>query len=156
MSINEPIKNAPEIELISIPSKLSNHTFKLINDYKNLPQVLENLESIIENLNNLQELLLLKFQIEEKIIEINAIERQEVNKLCKNKSAVIVIESLFDDQSIIFWKVTEIEDFLVFKSSEQSNQSSNEIKKLNAFISNFLTDSVKNGHLGKKHLFKNR
>ncbi|XP_070503082.1 uncharacterized protein [Chironomus tepperi] len=113
--------------------------FNTIKDFNNIADIFENLKScdISDNQNKQHEILLLKFQISNSL---------KLNKICQNKSAVIVIDSIVDHKSVICWKLAGIADFFTLKSKEEFNFE--EVEKLNAFVANFLAESLQNNHLG--------
>ncbi|XP_070497761.1 uncharacterized protein [Chironomus tepperi] len=121
--------------------------FNIIKDFSNIANIMQNIESydISDNQNKQQEALLLNFQITD-FLEPSLIDLRKLNRISQNKPAVIVIESKVDHKSVIYWKLPITEDFFSLKSNEELNPE--EIKKLNAFITNFLAKSVQNNHLG--------
>ncbi|XP_070503068.1 uncharacterized protein [Chironomus tepperi] len=145
LSFEKPSKDLiTAIELTALENELN---FNIIKDFSNIAEIFQNIESydISDTQNNQQEPLLLKFQITD-LLEPSLIDLRKLNKISQNKPAVIVIESAVDHKSVIYWKLPIIEDFFSLKSNEEL--SSVEVKKLNAFITNFLAESVQNNHLG--------
>ncbi|XP_070497760.1 uncharacterized protein [Chironomus tepperi] len=132
------------IELTALENELN---FNIIKNFSNIANIFQNIESydISDNQNKQQEALLLKFKITD-FLEPSLIDLRKLNRISQNKPAVIVIESKVDHKSVIYWKLPIIEDFFSLKSNEELNPE--EIKKLNAFITNFLAKSVQNNHLG--------
>ena len=146
VSLDSPSKEfTAAIEL----KKFDNESnFNKIKGFSSIADILQNIE--LHDTNDDQdkenETLLLKLQITDSL-ELNPINLEKLNKICQNKSAVIVIESIVDNESIIYWKLADFEDFFAFKSAKELN--SKEVRNLNEFVVNFLADSVQNNHLGK-------
>jgi len=149
LTTDKPSKEIAEIELNKISTKFDSNesSFKTFEGFQNLAGILQNFEQTDtkDGENKQQETLLLKFLISDSI-QLSPKDLEKLNERCQNKSVVIVIESLLDNKSIIYWKLSAIEEFFIFKTNEELN--SGNAKKLNGFVANFLADSVKNNHLG--------
>ncbi|XP_070497764.1 uncharacterized protein [Chironomus tepperi] len=141
-TLNERSPNLNELE-----SKLSSE-FPNFKYCENEDDIISKINSInIEDSQQSQEVVLnRKIKVSDNLINLNSKCLQILSMKCKNRSAVIEIESINKGMSRIYWKSKDIDEFLTLKFND--NVHHDEIRKLNGFISNFLCNSLIINHLG--------
>lgn len=143
----------PELNLENqIKPKEKNELTSNVLDFVSIPNCSDKEEffKTISSFNSSKAALLLKFQIRNSFIDLSSVDVYKLNKICRHKPAVIILESENGGNFSIYWKLSELEEFLVLKDNE--NLDLGDDKKLHEFIANFLALSVQNNHLGEIYL----
>lgn len=124
---------------ISIPSEKVNNSVGNIIKVKSF----SNFDILSEDFQNAKDVLVLKVQLTE---SLDSIEIKKLSQKLKDRSAVVQIESTDDKKLTIYWKSSDIEEFLELQQTEHLSLVAGQ--KLNEFVVDFLAQSLKNRNLG--------
>jgi len=121
----------------------------MVTDCDNVSQSLQffDTKSLKEELNESINILLLRFEIDEDFIDLNSREISDLAFKCLKKSIIILLLSKEGKKFTIIWKSKDIQNLLVLKPYKE--KLSEDQIELYEFVSVFLTNSLKSGHLGK-------
>ena len=108
--------------------------------------IFETFELLNPSISN-EDILLLKFQTTDNFPDLSSTDLHQLNKIFKHTSAVIIFESENHESISIFWKLNEIEEFLLLKINEKLDIEKD--RKLQQYVADFIVKSIKNNHLGK-------
>ncbi|XP_070497766.1 uncharacterized protein [Chironomus tepperi] len=133
----------PNIKIKDTKIDKNEAKFETFQNYNSKADIFETIESFSLTKSN-QDTLLIKFQSSDNLIDLNSSDLNKLNKIFAHKSAVIILES--ENDSSIYWKLNEVEEFLTLKINENLNLEKD--KKLHEYVANFLAKSVENNHLG--------
>jgi hypothetical protein len=133
-------------------STVSNHVEikeMTILNCKDLSSVLDffNTAKITDELKNTEDVLFIKFLIDEDFGELPGNDMIKLSNDCSGKSIVILLESKEGNRFSIYWKSKDIPFFLVFKPYNETMSMKD--RDIYDFIADFLTTCLKLGHLGK-------
>ena len=116
---------------------------------KDLPSAIEFFDSasVKSELQAPESVLFIQFQVEEDFGELTSTDLLKLTQISQEKSVVIYITSKNDDKFSIYWKLKNIQYFLMFKAYDGT--SLNDEKKVCEFIADFVAKSLSKGELGE-------
>ena len=119
--------------------------FVVENYFKNLTDTLKFLLSF--SYDNSSKVIFYKFVIDEYFKEIGENELREIKSKFKDKSVIIYLSAKINSMFSLYWKSKDINNFLAIKFHD--DQFVEDDKHLYDFVADFMTQSLKDGHLGK-------
>lgn len=133
-------------------STISNHVEikeMTILNCKDLSSVLDffNTTNVTDELKNLENVLFIKFIIDEDFGELTTDDVTKIVESCIKKSVVILLESKEGHRYSIYWKSKNIPFFLIFKPYNETMTVKD--REIYDFVADFLTSCLKLGHLGE-------
>jgi predicted transcriptional regulator len=91
--------------------------------------------------------LIIKFQFVDILPDLYPADLQNICSKFHGKSKVLLLVSEKEEKFSIYWKSTEIDEFLELKHTKKLDWESD--RSLSDYIAEFLTKSLHNDHLGK-------
>ena len=134
------------IKIITILRYLyEDEIFVVENYFKNLTDTLNFLLSF--SYDNSSKVIFYKFVIDEYFKEIGENELREIKSKFKDKSVIIYLSAKINSMFSLYLKSKDINNFLAIKFHD--DQFVEDDKHLYDFVADFMTQSLKAGHLGK-------
>ncbi|XP_070490028.1 uncharacterized protein [Chironomus tepperi] len=111
-------------------------------------------KSLKIELNEPSNVLVLRFEVDEDFVDLNLREILDLSNKCLKKSVLILLMCMEAKKFSIFWKSKDIKSLLALKPYKE--KLSEDHIELYEFIAEFLTNSLKMGHLGLHNGYSNR
>ena len=148
-----------DTELVVLPSQSTNDepstsamiTIGNLQFIENLVNYFESSETAENVLKDSSKVLLFKLEIEDDRSNFNSTELNELANRCAGNSIVIFLATKDRKRFFIYWKSKEIQKFLMLKIYDECDFMY-DLRHFE-FITKFLTNSLRRGHLGE-FLFK--
>ncbi|CAG9801230.1 unnamed protein product [Chironomus riparius] len=141
-----------DIEMVVVPKPNNDDHFESELTIADNFEFIESLITFFDNsdvtnlLNDANKILLFKLQVEDISKKPTATDLEELGRKCANNSVVIYLTTKNDYKFYLYWKNKEIQHFLALKVYEELYLMND--TKLFDFLTSFLMNSLKRGHLG--------